>query len=173
MEFEKVLENRKTVREYTNKKIPSSTVDELLNAAIRVPVGMHNDEGYVIVSISDEKILKSITEESIKSGAKKDPLYGVPLVIIACKTEKAIESLVDFDCGIIVENIHLKATELGLSSVILRGFVGHLGEKAQYLKLSGLGNDIKPVIAIGIGYAKNSDSVKPSKRNFKIIRVEE
>ncbi|EFR43424.1 nitroreductase family protein [Dialister micraerophilus] len=71
MEFEKVLENRKTVREYTNKKIPSSTVDELLNAAIRVPVGMHNDEGYAIVSISDEKILKSITEESIKSGAKK------------------------------------------------------------------------------------------------------
>lgn len=55
MEFEKVLENRKTVREYTNKKIPSSTVDELLNAAIRVPVGMHNDEGYAIVSISDEK----------------------------------------------------------------------------------------------------------------------
>lgn len=88
------------------------------------------------------------------------------------QNRKAIENLVDFDCGIIVENIHLKATELGLSSVILRGFVGHLGEKAQYLKLSGLGNDIKPVIAIGIGYAKKSDNVKPSKRNFKIIRVE-
>lgn len=173
MELEKILEIRKTTREYTNKKIPLEFINEILKAGKRVPVGMHNDEGYAIVSITDEKILKAITEESIQKGAKKDPLYGVALVIIVCKTEKAIESLVEFDAGIITENMHLKATELGLGSVILRGFIGNLGNEAKYLKMLKISENIKPLLALGIGYVKNLENKKAEERNFKIIHVEE
>lgn len=173
MGFQEILEKRKTTREYKSEKISKDIIDKLLNSAKKSPVGMHNDEGYVIISISSTEILKAITEESIEKGAKKDPLYGVPLVILVCKTEKAINTLAEFDAGIIIENIHLKATELELGSVILKGFVGLLGNDAKYLKMININEKIEPLIAIGIGYAENSENKKPESRKFRIICMEE
>ena len=108
------------------------------------------------------------SKEKEKTG-NGDPLFKAPLLFIICKTKEAVDYLMHFDAGIIAEHIHLKAAELGLGSVILFGFIRHLGEDAEYIKMLDLPEGTLPLLAVAVGHAPGSDVKRKEDRHFKVI----
>lgn len=119
MEFDEVLALRKSVRSYTDEPVSEEEIKALIHAAEEASVGHHNDKGYALVVVRDEEVLRRISTEGGEKAGKAHMIYEAPLLILICRTKDVMENLEGFDAGIIAEHIHLKAADLGLSSIIL------------------------------------------------------
>ncbi|WP_296955225.1 nitroreductase family protein [uncultured Dialister sp.] len=169
MEFEKVQSLRKSIRSYTKEAVSEEDRKALIHAALTASVGKHNDKGYVIVSVTDRKVLEKISTEGGEKLGRPHLIYEAPLLFLICRTKDAFEYLEDFDAGIIAEHIHLKATELGLGSIILFGFVRHLGAEADYLKMLSLPEGVTPLLGVAVGHSRLADTPRKEDRHFEVI----
>lgn len=172
MEFEEVQALRKSSRSYTDEPVSEKDIAALIHAAGSASVGMHNDKGYAIAVVTAKSVLSAIAEDMKKIG-KGDPLYGAPLLFVICETKDAIEFLKRYDAGIMAEHLQLQAAALGLGSVILYGFIRHLGENASYLKKMKLPEGVKPLLAVAVGHAKGADLPRKSDRHFTVLTIDE
>lgn len=80
-----------------------------------------------------------------------------------------METLEGFDAGIIAEHIHLKASDLGLSSIILFGFIRLLGKDADYLKMLHLPEGVSPILAVAVGHSPLDGKKRKEDRHFAVI----
>ena len=163
MEFDEVLALRKSVRRYTKEIVSQEDEKAILDAAMASSVGKHNDGGYNLVVVRDREILDLIAKEEKEETGGGDPLFGAPLLFLICRTKEA---------GIIAEHIHLKAAELGLGSVILFGFIRHLGENAEYIKKMNLPEGVYPLLGVAVGHGPGSAVKRKDDRHFRVLRVE-
>ena len=65
-----------------------------------------------------------------------------------------------------------KAAELGLGSVILFGFIRHLGENAEYIKKMNLPEGVYPLLGVAVGHGPGSAVKRKDDRHFRVLRVE-
>lgn len=172
MEFEQVQALRKSSRSYTDEPVSKEDIDGLIHAAKSASVGMHNDKGYAIALVTSKKVHEDIVQE-MKDIGEGDPMYGAPLLLVICETAHSIEYLKQFDAGIIAEHIQLKAAELGLGSVILYGFIRHLGEDAAYIKDMHLPSGVKPLLAVAVGHTRDADKPRRGDRNFSVFMIDD
>ena len=128
--------------------------------------------GHNLVVVRDREILDLIAKEEKEETGGGDPLFGAPLLFLICRTKEAVDYLMRYDAGIIAEHIHLKATELGLGSVILFGFIRHLGENAEYIKKMNLPEGVYPLLGVAVGHGPGSAVKRKDDRHFKVLRVE-
>ena len=172
MEFDEVLALRKSVRRYTKEIVSQEDEKAILDAAMASSVGKHNDGGYNLVVIRDREILDLIAKEEKEETGGGDPLFGAPLLFLICRTKEAVDYLMRYDAGIIAEHIHLKAAELGLGSVILFGFIRHLGENAEYIKKMNLPEGVYPLLGVAVGHGPGSAVKRKDDRHFRVLRME-
>lgn len=169
MEFDQVSSLRKSVRSYTREAVSEEDRKALLAAALDASVGKHNDKGYVIVSITDPEILETLTREGAEKAGKPHLIYEAPLLFLICRTKDAIDYLEEFDAGIIAEHIHLKATELGLGSIVLFGFVHNLSTDAEYLQMLHLPEGVTPLLGVAVGHSPLAGVPRKENRHFEIL----
>lgn len=169
MELDQVLALRKSVRSYTTESISDADIEALLRAAQTASVGKHNDAGYVLAVVSHPEILRQIDREATEKMGKPHIFFRAPLLIFICETKEAFPHLKGFDAGIIAEHIHLKATDLGLGSVILYGFINHLGHEADYVKALDLPEGVYPYLAVAVGHSPIADKPRKEDRHFAVL----
>ena len=95
--------------------------------------------------------------------------FEAPELIFICETKEAFDYLKEFDAGIIAEHIHLKASDLGLGSVVLYGFIRHLGHDADYVKALGLPEGTYPLLAVAVGHSRMAKMERKEDRAFDVI----
>mgnify|MGYP000133387819 CR=1 FL=1 len=121
MEFDQVLALRKSIRSYTDEPVSKEDLAALVKAALASSVGKHNDAGYTLCVVTDPALLSAIDKEAEEKLGKPHMFFEAPALIFICETKEAFDYLKEFDAGIIAEHIHLKASDLGLGSVVLYG----------------------------------------------------
>lgn len=169
MEFEEVCALRKSVRSYTKEPVSEEDRKTLLAAALQASVGKHNDKGYVIVSVTDQDVLNTLTREGAEKAGRPHLIFEAPLLFLICRTKDAVDYMEGFDAGIIAEHIHLKATDLGLGSIILFGFIHHLPPDAEYLTMLHLPQGITPLLGVAVGHSPLAGERRKADRHFGII----
>ena len=111
MEFEKVLAFRQSTRSFTEEKVSEKELTMIMNVASRAPIGMHNYQGYSLMTITNEAVLNAMIFSYQKlTGTDKNPLYKAPAFILLCANEHSIERLVQQDAGAIISFMNLKAS---------------------------------------------------------------
>lgn len=121
-----VIKNRYSCRDFNGETIENEKIEALALAAIQAPSAM-NRQAWQIVVIKDKNLIdqmdhyameelknredKSLYERMMSRGGKL--FYNASVVIVV-----AIEEGKKLDCGIVVENIALAATSLGLGNCI-------------------------------------------------------
>ena len=95
--------------------------------------------------------------------------FEAPALIFICETKAAFDYLKEFDAGIIAEHIPLKASDLGLGSVVLYGFIRHLGHDADYVKALGLPEGTYPLLAVAVGHSRAAKMERKEDRAFDVI----
>ena len=115
MELKEVLLKRRSVRKFTEENVSDEQINELLHAAMSGPSACNKTPWEFYIVRNTEKL----------SDVKKSSLFArfnSPLVIVvAGNTARALpEPITDYwiqDCSAAIENILLRATDLGLGTV--------------------------------------------------------
>lgn len=166
MEVKEAIENRRSYRSYSIKEVEENKLEEILHAGMCAPVatGAYSNTKFLVLEGEKLKTLQSLLIKNIK----KDPTYGCnKLVMIYSKQH--VNDLAALDAGCIGENMMLRATDLGISSVIvycIKMFFNQFDDLKSYLSLD---DEYKFVVSICLGYRDN-DEFRQHERKIDIIR---
>lgn len=149
--FLNVLNERSSIRKFTDQEIPADICKQLIEAGLKAPTAANKQEIHFSVVKGDNPIQKEI-QNDLNPNAENSFYFNAPIIMYLSGPDDFKWSPVD--AGIAVENIHLTAKALGLGSVILGCMVKIVnGEKKEYYQKKLCipeGNSL--LIAVAIGY---------------------
>ncbi len=165
-----LIEERRSIRRFLNKKIDKADLDAILRAARWAPSWGNRQcaEIIVITSSSSKEQLSRLL--SAKNPATKG-VENAPVVLAVCgnplksgyykgKQVTRYSQWFLYDLGIVSQNICLRAWELGIGSVIVGSF--EHGEVEKYLNIP---NEYQVVSLIPLGYPDHQPPV-PKRREL-------
>ena len=129
MELREVMQKRKSIRQYLTTPVEEEKVKAMIEAAILAPTWKNAQEIRYYVAVSEEKrqaVLDALAEGNRKK-TQNAPVFLISAVILNRagfqKDGSADNELGNgwgcYDLGLQNENLILKATDLGLSTLIM------------------------------------------------------
>lgn len=177
METLKSIENRRSIRSYTEEKVSEDIVKDILNCGRLAPSAKNRQPWYFVVAqseikdkIADMMIDYSInaddTIESARIGHKSsvNPTANIikqaPILILVFR-EKDDNWIIgdNLSIGACVQNMCLRATDLGLGTLWIRDIVYVAEDVAKMLGHS----DLELNCAVSLGYPNQSPKMRPRK----------
>ncbi|MFH1445336.1 MAG: nitroreductase family protein [Nanoarchaeota archaeon] len=164
MKVKDAIEQRKSIRKYSDKQIPEEIIKELLIAAQKAPSAKNvQSHKYFIVKNKD------VIEKLKKEKAFEQPyVYDAPLIVVCCanpqlypKMESADSSSDEYaliDLSIAASFMVLRAVELGLGSV----FVAWVYPD-KIRKVLGIPEEYIIPFVLPIGYPAENPNQRPRK----------
>ena len=164
MDLDKTIKERKSIREYKDKRVSFKLLMDLVDAALQGPyAGNMNNLKFLIVE--DQSKIKQIAEYA-------DQLWinTAPSLIIVCADEINLENQYGErgrvysrqQAGAAIQTILLKAVDLGLASC----WVGSYDDE-MIRRLTGIPKHVQIEAVIPIGYEKKEKPTnKPDKHKF-------
>ena len=156
MELLKAIATRKAVRAFQARQIDDGDLNTILAAGCAAPVGMNAYDNMHFTVIQQSELLEKIE----KAAAKVIPMpgfsafYGAPtVVIVSAKPSAMVPNLEYANAACMIENMLLAATDLGLGSIYLWGFLVAFDSDADLKQQLDLPADFNPVSAAAFGYA--------------------
>ena len=152
MDIKQVIRERKSIRSFYDKTVPSELVRELITYAHFAPsAGNLQARDFIIVNNNEQK------EKLCQAALGQKFISEAPVNIVVCANLKRISRYGDRgkefyclqDCAAAVEHILLLAVDMGLGACWVGAF--NDTEVASVLKLPSY---VKPVAIIPIGYPR-------------------
>jgi nitroreductase len=175
----KVINSRRSIRQYKPQQIADAEIQAIMETAIHAPSAMNQQKWHFTVIQNPEVLAKMedvVRQNMLKSDiefianrARENPdaktFYNAPTVIIVTAEENA--HFTDFDCGAAAENIAVAACSLGIGSCMI-GFGAFLfgSEKEDEIKKElGIPEGYRFIISIALGYKDIDPPVPPKNRD--------
>lgn len=165
MDFDTVINARRSIRKFHNKKVERKHIEEMLQSAIMAPSWKNSQTARYYV-IENEEMLTRIKAECLPpfnaENVKEAPVLIVTSFIKNCsgydKTGEPSNELGNYwgayDLGLHNQNLILKATELGLGTLILG-----IRKEDMFRKLLNIPTAEIIVSVIAVGYPNISPAV--------------
>lgn len=149
------LFSRRSIRTYNGENITEAELSLILKAAYASPVGRALFDTLNITVISNRDYL-SKWEDYCERESGHRPFYGAPTVILVSSLIPStdLKSInVNFsNAAILVQNMAIAATELGIGSCHIWGAVRLLNDNEELLKELNLPEGMVPCCAIILGH---------------------
>ena len=178
MELMEAINNRRSVRNYTNEKVANNIIEELLQAAVQAPSAM-NTQPWAYAVIQDDILLKEYSTRtkqyllnSIDKMPRLDkykPMFENPdfnifynagsLIIILAKAEGSHTAE---DCCLAAQNLMLTAHSKGLGTCWI-GFARFLLNLPDVQEEIGIPSGYTVVAPIIVGYPQGNPPAVPKK----------
>ena len=147
--------SRKSIRSYTGESITAEELDTILKAANASPVGMGQFDSLHLTIITNPALLSDIEKATAAMFGKPDmhPLYNAPMLILVSSRKPApmMENVVYSNAAIMVHNMALAATELGIGSCYIWGAIAAISHQPAILSELKLPEGFIPCCAICLG----------------------
>ena len=152
-DFLKVINERNSVRKYSDREVPAEVCRALVEAGLKAPTAANKQEIHITVVGKDDPVQREI-QNDLNPNAENTFYYNAPVTLYLSGRDDFKWSAVD--AGIAVENIHLAAQAMGLGSVILGCMEAVLNgeKKAEYAKKLCFPEGYSYQVAIAFGYAE-------------------
>jgi nitroreductase len=163
LETIKAIMSRRSIRKYTDEKIPDEKITILLKAAMNAP-SAHNRQPWHFIVIDESARLKQITEYHQYSKMIEHASHAIIVM-----GDNQIQNT-DFwihDCAAATENILIAANALGLGAVWL-GVHPSKSHIEGTRKLFNIPKHITPFSIISLGFP---EITKPPRENYNLERV--
>ena len=183
MEFSKVIEKRKSIRKYKNKKVPKSILKQIIKDATKAPSSQNKQpwEFYVITDKKTRDKIAKILSKSLKiyknkfnklNKKLKKPAINLYSNLGSCQNiifvytgkNSKINDIMSISCAI--ENLMLSAANKGLGTCWIGTFKKFEKEINKLLKIKNK----KLVAGILIGYQNEKPLKRKKKPLSKIIK---
>ena len=160
------IAKRKSTRSYTSTPVPEEALNAVLQAGFAAPVAMARYDSLHITVIQSEEIIRRINDMTAemfykRMGVKKNTDFGArTLLLVSTNAEGLPPEMAYANVGIVVENMVLAATDLGISTVILGGAPRMIAEDEALMKDLGIPAGFKPILGACLGYATSDEPAK-------------
>ncbi len=151
--------SRKSTRAYTNEKISEENLEALIKAACASPVAMAQYDALHITVVENEDIINEINELTSrmlfeKTGMKKNTDFGArTMVLVSIKPSILSREMECANVGIVIENMVIAATGMGIDSVIIGGSPAIISQNPDIMKKLGIPYGFSPILGALFGYA--------------------
>ncbi len=149
------LFSRRSIRTYNGENITETELSQILKAAYAAPVGRALFDTLNITVISNRDYLNK-WENYCESVTEHRPFYGAPTLVLVSSLIPSpdLKSVnVNFsNAAILVQNMAIAATELGIGSCHIWGAVRLLNDNDELLKELNLPEGFVPYCAIILGH---------------------
>ncbi|OBR97144.1 MULTISPECIES: nitroreductase family protein [Clostridium] len=155
MEMMKAIAVRKSTRNYKSEQISDDSLNIVLNAGCAAPVGMGAYDSVHLTVIQNSTLLDKITKATANAFGSPNmkPFYGAPtLIVVSGKANDKAPHIEIANAACVIENMALAATDIGLGSVYLWGFLASFSKEKELLKELNLPEGFVPVSGIALGY---------------------
>ena len=159
MEFEEVLEKRRSIRKYKDTPIPKEKILKILAAARIAPSSGHRQPWHFIVVEN---------KETIKQLAKTEWAAEAPVMIVGLADQVASPSRCLTDLGIALEHIILAATNLGLGTC----WMGQTGREELIKGILNIPDHFKVIAVVPLGVPDETPAPKERKSLDAIVSWE-
>ncbi|MCR5638438.1 MAG: nitroreductase family protein [Lachnospiraceae bacterium] len=149
------MANRSSTRAYTNAKVATEEIEEILKAGLQGPTGTNRKEIRFSVVKGDNPILAEIDKEKRMMRAQGELpnnfYYDAPIVIFL--SAETYFKWSKIDAGIAVQNMALAAEGLGLGSLIIGSVFDALNgvRKKEFDKALKIPEGFSFEIALAVG----------------------
>ncbi|MCW4049230.1 MAG: nitroreductase family protein [Candidatus Bathyarchaeota archaeon] len=163
MEALEAIMSRRSIRKYTDKKIPEETIKTLLEAAMNAP-SAHNKQPWHFIVVDDRETLYKVPEFHNYSKMLEQASHAI---VVLADTEIQNTDFWIHDTSASTENILIAANALGLGAVWL-GVHPHENLMSEVKKLFNVPENVTPLGIISLGYPAEE---KPPRENYNEERV--
>ncbi len=161
-DFIKLIKNRRSVREYTNKPIEKRILEEIVDCG-RLAPSARNIQPWVFLVVTEKEKLEIISEQ-MEYGRF---IRNAAACIVICGDRKAKRYVED--CCIASENIMLSAKSLGIGSC----YVAALGKDVKGVReLLRVPENFEIICFISLGYFEKNPEPHEKKQMKDVIRWE-
>jgi nitroreductase len=134
MELMEAVTNRRSIRKFTDYYVTDEEVREMLNAA-RLAQSWANTQVWEFIVVRDRDLIKKVTETYSRGNSAAKCSMSASVIIVACakmgisgtkggEDKTKFSEWFMFDLGVAVQNLCLRAYELGLGTVVV-GLLDH------------------------------------------------
>jgi nitroreductase len=163
MDAMEAILTRRSIREYTKRRVSAKVLKELLEAAMCAP-SAGNQQPWCFVVISDREILNEIPKYHTYAQMLKEAQVAI---LVCCDQDLQLGGYGVQDCSAATQNILLAAHAKGLGAVWL-GIYPTEPRVTDIKKLLNLPEHIIPISLISIGYPAEQ---KPRQDRYRADRV--
>lgn len=165
MDTLQAIATRKSTRNYTHRQLPEEALQTILQAGFAAPVAMGNYASLHITVVQDAQMLRRInacTEEMFYrlTGQRADLGYGANTLVLVSTAPVHRPGTNHANAGIVVENMVLAATALGIDSVILGAAPAAVAKDEGLLQDLKIPAGFEPVLGVFLGYGAEQTPVK-------------
>ena len=165
----KVLENRRSCRNFKPDMIKQEELKAIIKAGTYAATGM-GKQSPIIIAVTNKELRDAISEENRKIGGWKegfDPFYGAPVVLVVL-ANKDIPTYI-YDGSLVMGNLMNAAESLGVGSIWIHRakeeFDSEFGK--NILKKLGVEGNFEGIGHCALGYAAApSKEAAPRKENY-------
>ena len=160
------IAKRKSTRSYRPETISEEAITAILKAACAAPVAMARYDSLHITVIENEEMIGRINDMTAeffakKTGVKKNTDFGARTMVLVSSMSTMLPPEMEFaNVGIVIENMILAATDLGIDSVVLGGAPSIIARNEALVKELGIPDGFKPVLGAFFGYALCEEAPK-------------
>lgn len=144
--------SRRTIRNFNGKAISEQELSEILKSAYAAPVGRAMYDSLSITVVTNKDLLLKWEQYMANAVGNPDmhPFYGAPTVILVSSVG---DGNVNYsNAAILVQNMALAATDMGIGACHIWGAVGALNGNAELVKELKVPDGMTPCCAIALGY---------------------
>lgn len=168
----KTLQERRSVRRYTNQQVEESALNAILEAGTWAPSGM-GTQASVLVAVQDPETiaLMSRLNAQIRGQSGTDPFYGAPTVVVVLADGENPNWLKDG--SLVMGNLMNAAASLGVASCWINRATElfDLPEGQVLLDKWGLPRTMRGVGNCILGYADGPIPAPKPRKPGRILRV--
>ena len=163
---------RRSVKKYLPDMPRREDIDKVIEAGLAAASG-RNLQASVIVAVTNKEIRDRLAKANAAvMGAKADPFYGAPCVLVVLG-EKIANTYV-YDGSLTLGNMMLAAEELGLGSCWIHRAkeVMALPEWQEWLKSIGLEGEYEGIGNLTLGYLDGEYPAPKERRPGRVVFVD-
>lgn len=170
----KVLESRRSCRNFKNDPVSKEILDEIIKAGTYAATGM-GKQSPMIIAVTNKDIRDQISEENRKIGGWDegfDPFYGAPVILIVL-AKKEIGTHV-YDGSLVMGNLMNAAESLGVASIWIHRakeeFESEFGR--SILKGLGIDEEYEGIGHCALGYAAEAPKAPADRKADYVFFIE-
>lgn len=174
MDTLKAIWTRKSTRSYKPKQIPEDVLQTILKAGCAAPAAMARYDAMHITVVQKQELLdriNQITAEAIfkASGEWENTDFGAKTLLLVSSTPIHRVGTDHANVGIVVENMVLAATDLGVDSLILGAAPCAVAQDTELMKALKIPEGYTPLLGVFLGYGAEETPVR--EHTIAITRV--
>ena len=167
----KNIMSRRSVKAYKPEMPSQELIDQVDEAGTHAPTGM-NRQSPIIIEVTDKAVRDKLSKMNADvMGAKIDPVYGAPVVLVVL-ADKSVGAY-KYDGSLVMGNLMLAAHELGIGSCWIHRakeeFESDWGK--NFLKSLGIEGDYEGIGHCALGYVDGEYPATPARKENRVFYV--